>query len=114
MATNKNTPVPAKSTKAIAAGKKTVARARRQPRIRISPGTWIFIILLIAAFSVWNFYYLPRMGQITTPPTTPQVFQVAQHDSLDVVNIQLRDRKSYLSVSPMPVTAETGKSNPFE
>jgi hypothetical protein len=114
MATNKKAPVVAKSTRAIAAGKKTVARVRRQPRIRISPGTWIFIIILLAAFGVWNFYYLPRMGQTTTPPPTPQVFQVAQHQSLDVVNTQLRERKSYLTVSPLPVTAETGKSNPFE
>lgn len=103
-----------KTIQAIPAGKKAAPRQRRQSRVRISPGTWIFIALLITAFAIWNFYFLPRMGQteIVTPP--PQVFQVAQHRFLDVVNAQLKTRQSYLTVMPQPVPAETGKTNPFE
>lgn len=98
----------------VPAGKKVAPRPRKQPRVKISAGTWIFIIILLASFSVWNFYFLPRMGQTNTPPPLPQVFQVAQHESLDVVNAQLKTRKTFLTVTTQPVPAETGKANPFE
>ncbi len=98
----------------LPAGKKAAPRPRKQSRVKISPGTWIFIIVLLAGFSVWNFYFLPRMGQTNTPTPAPQVFQVAQHSGLDVVNAQLKTRQSFLTVTPQPVPAETGKINPFE
>ena len=103
-----------KSVQAIPAGKKAAPRPRRQPRVKISAGTWIFILILLAAFSVWNFYFLPRMGQTTVTPSTPQVFQVAQHKDLDVVNAQLKTRQTFLTATPLPIPAETGKANPFE
>jgi heme/copper-type cytochrome/quinol oxidase subunit 3 len=102
------------SVQAIPAGKKAAPRPRRQPRVKISAGTWIFIVVLLAAFSVWNFYFLPRMGQTNTPTPVPQVFQMAQHKFLDVVNAQLKTRQSFLTVTPQPIPAETGKTNPFE
>jgi hypothetical protein len=102
------------SVQAIPAGKKAAPRPRRQSNIKISPGTWIFIVVLLAAFGVWNFYFLPRMGQTTIVTPAPQVFQVAQHKFLDVVNAQLKTRKSFLTVTTQPVPAETGKTNPFE
>jgi heme/copper-type cytochrome/quinol oxidase subunit 3 len=99
---------------AVPAGKKAAPRPRRQPRVKISTGTWIFIVVLLASFSVWNFYFLPRMGLTPTIPTTPQVFQVAQHKNLDLVNTQLKARKTYLTVATQPTPGETGKANPFE
>lgn len=99
---------------AVPAGKKAPPRLRRQPKVKISTGTWIFIVVLLAAFGVWNFYFLPRMGQTINPPTAPQVFQVAQHKFLDVVNAQLKTRQTFLTVTPQPIPAETGKTNPFE
>jgi hypothetical protein len=44
----------------------------------------------------------------------PQVFQVAQHKNLDVVNTQLKTRQTFLTVTPQPIPGETGKPNPFE
>jgi heme/copper-type cytochrome/quinol oxidase subunit 3 len=99
---------------AVPPGKKVAPRPRRQPRVKISAGTWIFIVVLVAGFSVWNFYFLPRMGQTTITPPPPQVFQVAQHMNLDVVNTQLKTRQTFLTVTPQPIPAETGKTNPFE
>lgn len=98
----------------VPAGKKVAPRPRRQPRVKISAGTWIFIVILLAAFSVWNFYFLPRMGQTTVTPPAPQVFQVAQHKFLDVVNTQLKTRQTFLTVTTQPIPGETGKTNPFE
>jgi hypothetical protein len=98
----------------VPAGKKVAPRPRKQPRVKISAGTWIFIVVLLAGFSVWNFYFLPRMGQTTITPSSPQVFQMAQHANLDVVNTQLKTRQTFLTVTPQPIPAETGKSNPFE
>jgi hypothetical protein len=71
-------------------------------------------VILLAAFSVWNFYFLPRMGQTTVTPPAPQVFQVAQHKFLDVVNTQLKTRQTFLTVTTQPIPGETGKTNPFE
>jgi len=102
------------SVQAIPAGKKAAPRPRRQSNIKISPGTWIFIVVLLAVFGVWNFYFLPRMGQPTIVTPAPQVFQVAQHRFLDVVNAQLKTRQSFLTVTSQPIPAETGKTNPFE
>jgi len=54
----------------VPAGKKVAPRPRKQPRVKISAGTWIFIVVLLASFSVWNFYFLPRMGLTDiTPPS---------------------------------------------
>jgi len=98
----------------VPAGKKVAPRPRKQPRVKISAGTWIFIVVLLAGFSVWNFYFLPRMGQTTITPPAPQVFQVAQHKNLDVVITQLKTRQTFLTVTPQPIPGETGKPNPFE
>jgi len=102
------------NVQAVPAGKKIARRPRKQPRVRISVGTWIFIVILLAGFSVWNFYFLPRMGQTTIVTPAPQVFQVAQHTNLDVVNTQLKARQTFLTVTTQPIPAETGKTNPFE
>jgi hypothetical protein len=102
------------NTHSVPAGKKAAPRPRKQPRVAISAGTWIFIVILLAAFSVWNFYFLPRMGQTTITPPAPQVFQVAQHKFLDVVNTQLKTRQTFLTVTTQPILGETGKTNPFE
>jgi heme/copper-type cytochrome/quinol oxidase subunit 3 len=102
------------NTHSVPAGKKAAPRPRRQPRVKISAGTWIFIVILLATFSVWNFYFLPRMGQTTVTPPAPQVFQVAQHKFLDVVNTQLKTRQTFLTVTTQPIPGETGKTNPFE
>ncbi len=102
------------NTHSVPAGKKVAPRPRRQPRVKISAGTWIFIVILLATFSVWNFYFLPRMGQTTVTPPAPQVFQVAQHANLDLVNTQLKARKTFLTVTTQPIQGETGKANPFE
>jgi len=102
------------NVQAVPAGKKVAPRPRKQPRVKISTGTWIFIVVLLASFSVWNFYFLPRMGQTTIAPLPPQVFQVAQHKFLDVVNTQLKTRQTFLTVTPQPIPGETGKTNPFE
>ncbi|MHB8071354.1 MAG: hypothetical protein ACYDHF_05325 [Candidatus Cryosericum sp.] len=99
---------------AVPAGKKVAPRPRKPSKVRISAGTWIFIVVLLAAFGVWNFYFLPRMGQTTIVTPAPQVFQVAQHKFLDVVNAQLKTRQSFLTVTPLPIPAETGKANPFQ
>jgi heme/copper-type cytochrome/quinol oxidase subunit 3 len=99
---------------AVPAGKKVAPRPRKQPRVKISPGTWIFIVILLAAFSVWNFYFMPRMWQTTVTPSTPVVFQVAQHKNLALVNTQLKSRQTFLTVTPEPIPGETGKTNPFE
>ena len=106
--------VPTTNIQVVPAGKKVAPRPRKQPRVKISAGTWIFIVVLLAGFSVWNFYFLPRMGQTTITPSSPQVFQMAQHANLDVVNTQLKTRQTFLTVTPQPIPAETGKSNPFE
>jgi len=102
------------NVQAVPAGKKVAPRPRKQPRIKISAGTWIFIVVLLAGFSAWNFYFLPRMGQTTITPPAPQVFQVAQHKNLDMVNTELKTRQTFLTVTPQPIPAETGKTNPFE
>jgi cytoskeletal protein RodZ len=102
------------NVQAVPAGKKVARRPRKQPRVRISAGTWIFIVVLLAGFCVWNFYFLPGMWQIRVTPPPPQVFQVAQHTNLDVVNTQLKTRQTFLTVTPQPIPAETGKTNPFE
>jgi heme/copper-type cytochrome/quinol oxidase subunit 3 len=102
------------NVQAVPAGKKVAPRPRKQPRVRISAGTWIFIVVLLAGFSVWNFYFLPRMWQTKITPPPPPVFQVAQHTNLDVVNTQLKTRQTFLTVTPQPIPAETGKTNPFE
>jgi hypothetical protein len=102
------------NVQAVPAGKKVAPRPRKQSRVKISAGTWIFIVLLLAGFSVWNFYFLPRMGETKITPTLPTVFQVAQHKNLDVVNTQLKTRQTFLTVTPQPIPAETGKTNPFE
>ncbi len=93
------------NVQSVPAGKKAAPRPRRQPRVKISAGTWIFIVVLLASFSVWNFYFLPRMGQTTVTPPAPQVFQVAQHTNLDVVNTQLKARKTFLTVTTQPIPA---------
>jgi hypothetical protein len=98
----------------VPAGKKVAPRPRKRPRIKISPGTWIFIVVLLAGFSVWNFYFLPRMGQTPVTPPPPQVFQIAQHKNLDLVNTQLKTRRTFLTVTSQPIPGETGKTNPFE
>lgn len=98
----------------VPAGKKVAPRPRKQPRVKISAGTWVFIVILLAIFSVWNFYFLPRMGQTNITPPVPQVFQLAQHKNLDMVNIQLKERQTFLTVTPQPIPGETGKTNPFE
>jgi heme/copper-type cytochrome/quinol oxidase subunit 3 len=102
------------NVQAVPAGKKIAPRPRKQPRVRISAGTWIFIVVLLASFSIWNFYFLPRMGQTQITPPSPEVFQVAQHTNLEVVNTQLKTRQTFLTVTPQPIPAETGKTNPFE
>ncbi|RIE06322.1 hypothetical protein [Candidatus Cryosericum terrychapinii] len=102
------------NVQAIPAGKKVAPRPRKQPRVKISAGTWIFIVVLLAGFSVWNFYFLPRMGQTTITPPSPQVFQIAQHANLVLVNTQVKSRQTFLTVTPQPIPAETGKTNPFE
>jgi hypothetical protein len=98
----------------VPAGKKVAPRPRKQPRVKISAGTWIFIVILLASFSVWNFYFLPRMGQTNVTPSAPPVFQLAQHKNLDLVNTQLKTRQTFLTVTPQPIPGETGKTNPFE
>jgi heme/copper-type cytochrome/quinol oxidase subunit 3 len=98
----------------VPAGKKVAPRPRKQPKVKFSAGTWIFILVLLAAFSVWNFYFLPRMGQTNITPPALQVFQVAQHKNLDVVITQLKTRQTFLTVTPQPIPGETGKTNPFE
>ncbi|MHB8106438.1 MAG: hypothetical protein ACYDH4_03250 [Candidatus Cryosericum sp.] len=98
----------------VPAGKKVAPRPRRQPKVKISTGTWIFIVILLAAFSVWNFYVLPRMGETAITPSVPPVFQLAQHKNLDLVNTQLKTRRTFLTVTPQPISAQTGKTNPFE
>ncbi len=111
MADKLTTPV---ASTIVPAGKKLVARQRRKQKVKISAGTWIFIILLVAAFAVWNFYLLPRMGRTETSSTPPQVFQIAQHRNPDIVKAQLKTRQSYLTVTPKPIPSDTGKTNPFE
>ncbi|RIE16898.1 hypothetical protein [Candidatus Cryosericum septentrionale] len=106
--------VPKTNVQPVPAGKKVAPRPRKQPRVKISAGTWIFIVILLAGFSVWNFYFLPRMGQTTITPPAPQVFQMAQHKNLNIVNTQLKTRQTFLTVTPQPIPAETGKTNPFE
>jgi len=55
------------------------------------------------------------MGQTTVTPSTPQVFQVAQHKDLDVVNAQLKTRHTFLAENASkPIPAQTGKTSPFE
>jgi heme/copper-type cytochrome/quinol oxidase subunit 3 len=98
----------------VPAGKKVAPRPRRQPRVKISAGTWIFIVILLAAFAVWNFYFLPRMGQTTIVNQPPQVFQLAQHNNIDLMNTEIKTRQSFLTATAQPVPAETGKTNPFE
>ena len=102
------------NVEAVPAGKKVAPRPRRQPGVKISAGTWIFIVVLLAVFSVWNFYFLPRMGQTPVTPPPPQVFQIAQHKNLDLVNTQLKTRRTFLTVTSQPIPGETGKTNPFE
>ncbi len=104
----------AKTESAAALTGRKVVKARRKQKVRISTGTWIFIVILVAAFSIWNFYVLPRMGQTATPVTPPQVFQIAQHKNPDVVKAQLKTRQSFLTVTPRPIPSDTGKNNPFE
>lgn len=99
---------------AIPAGKKVPPRPRRQPRVKISAGTWIFIIVLLAVFAVWNFYFLPRMGETTIVTPTPQVFQLAQHNNIELMNTEIKTRQSFLTATAQPVPTETGKTNPFE
>src|SRR5450830_842495 len=106
--------VKTKKAQMVPAGKKVAPRPRRQPRVKISTGTWIFIVALVAGFSVWNFYFLPRMGQTNIPPPAPQVFQLAQHKNMALVNTQIKTRQTYLTVTPQPIPGETGKTNPFE
>lgn len=98
----------------VPAGKKVAPRPRKQPRVKFSAGTWIFIVVLLAVFSVWNFYFLPRMGQTNITPPAPQVFQLAQHKNLVLVNTELKARQTFLTVTPQPIPGETGKPNPFE
>jgi hypothetical protein len=98
----------------VPAGKKVAPRPRRQPKVKISTGTWIFIVVLLAAFSVWNFYFLPRMGQTTVTTVSSPVFQLAQHKNLDLVITQLRTRRTFLTVTAQPIPGDTGKTNPFE
>ena len=98
----------------VPAGKKLAPRPRRQPKVKISTGTWIFIVVLLASFSVWNFYFLPRMGQTTVTPSAPPVFQMAQHKDLGLVNTQLKTRQTFVTVTPQPIPGDTGKTNPFE
>jgi cytochrome c-type biogenesis protein CcmH/NrfG len=102
------------SVQTVPADKKEAPRPRKGPRVKISAGTWIFIVILLAVFSVWNFYFLPHMGQTTITPSSPQVFQMAQHANLDVVNTQLKTRQTFLTVTPQPIPGDTGKTNPFE
>jgi heme/copper-type cytochrome/quinol oxidase subunit 3 len=98
----------------VPSGKKETPRPRKRPRVKISAGTWIFIVVLVSVFSVWNFYFLPRMGQTTVTPSTPPVFQLAQHKNLDLVNTQIKTRRTFLTVTPQPIPGDTGKTNPFE
>ena len=107
-------PVADKTTEAVPAGRKVAPRPRRKARAHISAGTWIFILALVALFAWFNYYYLPRLGQTTVTPTPPPVFQVAQHSNLEIVNAQIKGRQSFLTATPQPVPAETGKQKPFE
>jgi len=100
--------------RAVPPGKKLAPRPKRQPRVKISAGTWVFIVVLLAVFAVWNFYVLPRMGQTTTEAPAPQVFQLAQHNNIDLMNTEIKRRQSFLTTTAQPVPAETGKTNPFE
>ena len=102
------------SVQAVPVDRKEAPHPRKRPRVQISAGTWIFIVILLAGFSVWNFYFLPRMGQTIITPPAPQVFQMAQHKNLNMVNTQLKTRQTFLTVTPQPIPAETGKPNPFE
>jgi len=54
------------------------------------------------------------MGQTPVTPPPPQVFQIAQHKNLDLVNTQLKTRRTFLTVTLQPIPGETGKTNPFE
>jgi heme/copper-type cytochrome/quinol oxidase subunit 3 len=102
------------SVQAVPVDRKETPHPRKRPRVQISAGTWIFIVILLAAFSVWNFYFLPRMGQMTVMPPAPPVFQLAQHKNLDLVNTQLKTRQTFVTVTPQPIPGDTGKTNPFE
>jgi hypothetical protein len=42
------------------------------------------------------------------------VFQLAQHKNLDLVNTQIKTRRTFLTVTPQPIPGDTGKTNPFE
>ena len=103
-----------KPTEAVPSGGRVAPRPRRKTRAHISAGTWIFILVLLGLFAWFNYYYLPRLGQTTVTNTPPPVFQVAQHANLDIVNAQIKGRQSFLTATPQPVPAETGKTNPFE
>jgi len=106
--------VPTTNIQVVPAGKKQAPRPRKNPRVKISAGTWIFIVILLASFSVWNFYFLPRMGQTTVTPSVPPVFQLAQHKDLVLITAQLKTRQTFLTVTPQPIPGQTGKANPFE
>ena len=106
--------VPTTNIQVVPAGKKQAPRPRKNPRVKISAGTWIFIVILLATFSVWNFYFMPRMGQTTVTPSVPTVFQMAQHNDLVLVTAQLKTRQTFLTVTPQPIPGETGKANTFE
>jgi hypothetical protein len=106
--------IPKTNVQPVPVGKKVAPRPRKQPRVKISAGTWIFIAILLISFSVWNFYFLPRMGQTAVTPSTLPVFQLAQHRNLDLVNTQLKTRRTFLTATPQPIPAQTGKTNPFE
>ena len=108
------TVVKTKKAQTVPAGKKVAPRPRKQPRIQFSAGTWIFIVVLLTGFSVWNFYFLPRMGRTNIAPPVPQVFQLAQHKNMALVNTQIKTRQTFLTVTPQPIPGETGKTNPFE
>src|SRR5664280_3062929 len=106
--------IPRTNVQSVPVGKKVAPRPRKQPRVQISAGTWIFIVILLAVFSVWSFYFLPRMGQTTVTTVSSPVFQLAQHKSLDLVITQLRTRRTFLTVTAQPIPGDTGKTNPFE
>ena len=102
------------SVQAVPVDRKEAPHPRKRPRVQISAGTWIFIVILLAVFSVWNFIFLPRMGQTTVTPSVPPVFQLAQHKDLTMVITQLKTRQTFLTVTPQPIPGDTGKTNPFE
>lgn len=87
-------------------------KIKRNYKFKISTGTIVAIIIILAIFAVWNFFVLPRIleaGKVHQPAEIPTV----KRGDISFINNEIKIREMTVPTLIAPQNA-LGKANPFE